>query len=306
MDALRRVLGVRVPRPAILPAGAVLLALLLTGCASRQGVQNFRFDWPVFTSQIFSPDGLILHGLWLTISISVVSQVIGVVLGVFGALGRLSRLAPIRILAGFYIWVFRGTPLLVQLVFFYYGLSVAHLYNWPPISLFGLTLPGDLQAGIFALGLNEGAYMSEIVRAGIISIDPGQMEAAKSLGMTYGLGMRRIVLPQAARVIVPPLGNEFNNMLKTTSLLFVLGVQELYNTFVIKQGNNFQPFEMYLAAAVWFLLLTTIWGFIQGWIERRLGRGAAGASGGGEGWGARMLGFGRGREAESGAGGLSR
>ncbi len=301
MGGARRVLMARASRPVLLPAGALLLAIGLAGCATPQGAQHFAFDWGVFTSQIFEPDKLILSGLWLTISISIVSQVIGVILGVFGALGRLSRFTPFRLLAGFYIWVFRGTPLLVQLVFFFYGLSVAHIYNWPALSLFGITLPGDIQAGIFALGLNEGAYMSEIVRAGIISIDPGQMEAAKSLGMTYGQGMRRIVLPQAARVIVPPLGNEFNNMLKTTSLLFVLGVQELYNTFVIKQGNNFQPFEMYLACAIWFLLLTTLWGFVQAWIERRLGRGAPGAGTAGPSWGSRLLGMGRGRQGEAGA-----
>ena len=140
--------------------------------------------------------------------------------------------------ASFYLWVFRGTPLLVQLVFFYFGLGAVHLYDWTAIDVAGITIPGAIQAGIFALGLNEGAYMAEIVRAGILSIDPGQMEAAKSLGMTYGQAMRRIVLPQAARVIVPPLGNEFNNMLKTTSLLFVLGVHELYNDLRHQAGQQ--------------------------------------------------------------------
>jgi len=133
--------------------------------------------------------------------------------------------------------------------------------------------------------------MTEIIRAGILAIDPGQMEAAKSLGMTYGQSMRRIVLPQAARIIVPPLGNEFNNMLKTTALLFVLGIQELYNTFVIKQGNNFLPFEMYLACAVWFLLLTTIWGVFQSWIERRLSKGAPGTQQQGPGLAQRFFGL---------------
>jgi polar amino acid transport system permease protein len=165
-----------------------------------------------------------------------------------------------------------------------------HLFGWDPITILGVTIPGAIQAGVFVLGANEGAYMSEIVRAGIISIDPGQMEAAKSLGMTYGQAMRRIVLPQAARVIIPPLGNEFNNMLKTTSLLFVLGIQELYETFVIKQGNNYLPFEMYLACALWFLLLTTIWGFIQAWIERQFAKGAPGAVSGGPGLRQRLFG----------------
>ena len=289
MDDARRAGSVSVPRAARVLAGALLLAVIVAGCAG-QSRAPFKFDTAVFTNAIFSPDNQILNGLLLTVVISVVSQIIGILLGIFGALGRMSRRAPFRLIANFYIWVFRGTPLLVQLVFFFFGLGAAHIYDWPAINLLGLSIPGEIQAGIFALGLNEGAYMSEIVRAGIISIDAGQMEAAKSLGMTFGLGMRRIVLPQAARIIVPPLGNEFNNMLKTTSLLFVIGVQELYTTFSIKQSQNFQPFEMYLACALWFLLLTTIWSVIQAYIERRLGKGVAGASTGGRSLWGRMFG----------------
>ena len=270
-------------------AGALVIAVIVAGCAG-QSRAPFKFDTAVFTHAIFSPDSQILNGLRLTVFISVVSQIIGIVLGIFGALGRMSRRAPFRIIANIYIWVFRGTPLLVQIVFFFFGLGAAHIYDWPAINLLGLTIPGEIQAGIFALGLNEGAYMSEIVRAGIISIDSGQMEAAKSLGMTFGLGMRRIVLPQAARIIIPPLGNEFNNMLKTTSLLFVISVQELYTTFSIKQGQSFQPFEMYLACALWFLLLTTIWSFVQASIERRLGKGVAGSSSQGPGLRQRLFG----------------
>ena len=208
----------------------------------------------------------------------VTSQLIGVILGIFGALGKMSRLRPVRWLANAYVWFFRGTPLLVQISLLFYGLGVARIYTWPTFNLFGFEIAGAVQAGIFALGLNEVAYMTEIVRAGIIAVDPGQLEAAKSLGMTYGLAFRRIVLPQAARVIVPPLGNEFNNMLKTTSLLVIISVPELYVVFSRKQGNTFAPFEFFLAAAVWYLLLTTIWGLIQSQIERRLGRGAGGES----------------------------
>ena len=136
--------------------------------------------------------------------------------------------------------------------------------------------------------------MTEIVRAGILAIDPGQMEAAKSLGMTYGKAMRRIVLPQAARVIVPPLGNEFNNMLKTTSLLVVISVPELYVTFSRKNASGptvFHPFELFLAAAVWYLLLTSAWGVIQFFIERRLARGFTATGEGGPGLGERLLSF---------------
>jgi len=122
-----------------------------------------------------------------------------------------------------------------------------------------------------ALGVNEGAYMTEIVRAGILAIDPGQMEAAKSLGMTYRKAMRRIVLPQAARVIVPPLGNEFNNMLKTTSLMAVISVTELFRVAQGVYAVTFKPFEVFLGVAVYYLALTTIWSLIQSVIERRIG-----------------------------------
>ena len=289
----------RTPRYRLVLAGAFICLLVVAGCTSAKPV---KFDTAAFSEAIFQPDQLIINGLLLTVCISVISQIIGVVLGIFGALGRLSRQAPLRWLSALYLWIFRGTPLLVQLTFFYFGLGAAHIFDWPDINLFGFAITGAIQAGIVALGLNEGAYMTEIVRAGILSIDPGQMEAAKSLGMTYGQAMRRIVLPQAARIIVPPLGNEFNNMLKTTSLLFVIGIQELYTTFNIKQGQNFLPFEMFLACAIWFLLLTTIWGFIQGWIERRLAKGTPGASAGGPGLLDRLLTF-RGSGADAAAAG---
>jgi polar amino acid transport system permease protein len=252
----------------------VLLGLLVAACAGS----SYTVRPELFINSVIHPDDQILRGLSLTISISIIAQLIGVVLGVFAALGKMSRLLPLRWIATFYVWVFRGTPLVVQLVFFYFGLSVTKIFTWPDMNLGGFSIEGAIQAGVFALGVNEGAYMSEIVRAGILSIDPGQGEAAKALGMPYGLTMRRIILPQAARVIIPPLGNEFNNMLKTTSLLFVLSVEELYTVFNIKQGNDFAPFEYFLAAAVWFLLLTTLWGLVQQRIEKRFSKGAAGSS----------------------------
>lgn len=271
------------PRPTriALVGGLLLLAILLAGCGATT---SYQYRWDFFLDSVFRPSGRILSGLWLTVWISVVSQVIGVVLGVFGAVGRISRAGPFRAVANFYVWLFRGTPLLVQIMIIYFGLGVTGIYQWPDLTIGPVVIPGKVQAGIVALGVNEGAYMTEIVRAGILSIDPGQMEAAKSLGMPYGLAMRRIVLPQAARVIVPPLGNEFNNMLKTTSLLVIIGVQELFVTFEQLNASGsmtFHPLELFLAAAVWYLLLTTIWSIIQARIEARLGRGVAGAGGGG-------------------------
>jgi polar amino acid transport system permease protein len=277
-------------RPAVRLAGLLLICMTLAGCAKS----TYPYDWSIVVNSVFRPGPLILNGVWLTLSISVVSQLIGVILGVLGAVTKISRLAPMRWASSIYVWLFRGTPLLVQITFIYFGLGVTHIYGWPPIDLFGIVVPGAVQAGIVALGVNEGAYMTEIVRAGILSIDPGQMEAAKSLGMTYSKAMRRIVLPQAARVIVPPLGNEFNNMLKTTSLLVVVGnVPELYVTFSRMNSSgptNFHPFELFIAAAIWYLLLTSAWGLIQARIERRLARGTGAAADGQPGMIGRLLG----------------
>jgi polar amino acid transport system permease protein len=196
----------------------------------------------------------------------------GVLLGLAAALMRSSKLWPLRFLSGLYVLIFRGTPLLVQIFFIYYGVNLLLGFTLIPNSLnLGLfSLDGAVVAGILALGVNEGAYMREIIRAGIDSIDKGQMEAAKSLGMRYALAMRRIILPQAARVIIPPLGNEFNNMLKTTSLVFTIGVYEMFADAEIHYSNTFQPVEYFLAVAFWYLVLTGAWGLIQAAIERRL------------------------------------
>ena len=197
---------------------------------------------------------------------------------------------PLRIISNLYIWFFRGTPLIVQLTFLYYGPLIAHIIVWPTFSVgpFNFT-DGAVFAGTLILGVNEGAYMAEIVRAGILAVDPGQTEAAKSLGMRYGQTMSRIVLPQAARVIIPPLGNEYNNMIKNTSLLYVLSVYELYTTFEIYANTTLIYFEYFVACCVWYLLLTTIWGFVQGKIERNFAKGTTTTSGGPS-WRERLLG----------------
>jgi polar amino acid transport system permease protein len=299
--ARRQTRGVR---PLRLAGLLLLAALLVAGCTARR-TSEYHIDWnEYFWKPLLQPDGLILFGVWLTVFISVVSQFLGVILGVLGALGKMAKFRPFRLVANIYIWIFRGTPLLVQIMLIYYGLLITKVYPWPPIDipLLGFTISGEIQAGILALSVNEGAYMTEIVRAGILSIDPGQMEAAKSLGMTYGQAMRRIVLPQAARVIVPPLGNEFNNMLKTTSLLIVLGaVPETYFVFSQKNSIYFHPFELFLACAVWYLLLTTIWSIIQSRIERRLARGTFGSDLAGPSLRQRVLRIGRGEIPAGGA-----
>ena len=229
-------------------------------------------DWHVVWQRIFHPDHVFFRALYTTVYIAVVSQVMGVLLGLVAALMRTSKVWPLRFLSGLYVLIFRGTPLLVQIFFIYYGVNLLLGFTLIPNSLnLGLfSLDGAVVAGILALGVNEGAYMREIIRAGIDSIDKGQMEAAKSLGMRYALAMRRIILPQAARVIIPPLGNEFNNMLKTTSLVFTIGVYEMFADAEIHYSNTFQPVEYFLAVAFWYLVLTGAWGLIQAAIERRL------------------------------------
>ena len=221
-------------------------------------------DLHVIWQQVFHPDHVLFRTLWATVYISIASQVFGVLLGLLAALARMSRFAALRWLSGIYVWIFRGTPLLVQIFYVYFA------FSWPTFNFRIWTVSDAALAGIVALSINEGAYMREIIRAGIDSVDRGQMEAAKSIGMTYGKAMRRIILPQAARVIVPPLGNEFNNMMKNTSLLFTIGVFEL---FAFSEQNYSHTFiaDYFLAIAVWYLFLTTIWTFIQAWIERRLG-----------------------------------
>jgi polar amino acid transport system permease protein len=235
----------------------------------------YHFDWPVFWQYLLPwtalANPLIRNGLIATVIVSVIAQILGVIFGLFAALGKMSKIPPLRWIADAYIWYFRGTPLLVQMVLLYFGLGVTHIYDFPDIHIGFLLITGAIQAGTMALAINEGAYMSEIVRAGIEAIDPGQMEAAKSLGMTTGLAMRRIVLPQAAKVIVPPLGNEFNNMMKTTSLMEVISAGELFFGFTQINARIFKPFELFIAASMYYLLLTTIWTIIQARIEGSLG-----------------------------------
>jgi polar amino acid transport system permease protein len=222
-------------------------------------------DLHVIWQQVFHPKNVFFRTLWATVYISVVAQAVGVLLGLLAALARMSRFAPLRWISGVYVWIFRGTPVLVQIFYVYFA------FAWPTLRFGFWTVSDAAIAAIVALSINEGAYMREIIRAGIDSVDRGQMEAAKSIGMRYGLAMRRIILPQAARVIVPPLGNEFNNMMKTSSLAYTIGVFEM---FAYSEQNYSQFFiaDYFLAIAIWYLALTTVWTFIQAWIERRLAR----------------------------------
>lgn len=230
-----------------------------------------NFDWSSFVHYLFFPSSVYLYGLFLTVSLSIISELSGVAIGTFVALAKLSRFRSVDLVMRFYIWLFRGTPLLVQIIFFYTALAAANIFRFHQVNIGFATIPGNLQAGVVALSLHEGAYMAEIVRAGIDSVPKGQIEAGRSLGLSYSQIMRNIVLPQAARFVIPPVGNQFNLMLKNTSLLSVIGVPELLFTTETMVSTTFKVFELYSVVALYYLTLTTIWGLVQNRLERRYG-----------------------------------
>ena len=259
---------------------AAVIAFLVVAIVNSMA-SNPRFDWGTVGHYLFSHR--ILSGLVVTLELTATSMLIGIVLGVLLAVMRLS---PNPLVAGAswtYIWLFRGTPVLVQILLWY---NVAALY--PRFSLgipFGPTfahfdasaLITPFVAGMLALGLNEGAYMAEIVRAGIISVPEGQTQAAQSLGMTCLQTMRRIVLPQAMRVIVPPTGNETISMLKTTSLVSVIALPhpELLYASQLIYSVNYRTIQLLIVASIWYLIVTTVLTVGQYYLERRFGRGSA-------------------------------
>lgn len=206
----------------------------------------------------------LLQGAKITLQFTVVSVFFGAILGLFFALGRMAQNKLIRYLSSAYIDFFRGTPLLVQIFLIYFGVP----------QLFSFTLPDNYQyiAGAIALSLNCGAYTAEIFRSGIQSIDYGQAEAARSLGMSHFQSMRYIILPQAFKVVVPPLGNEFIAMLKDSSLLAILAIEELMYTGKIITGRTFQPMPIYLMVALIYLVMTMALSILVNYTEKRLGK----------------------------------
>ena len=225
----------------------------------------------------------ILRGLLVTIEVTAAAMLVGVVLGTRLAVMRLSENPLLRGVAGGYVWLFRGTPILVQLLFWFFlgtvlpKISLGIPFGPEFFSISSNTLITQFVAAILGLGLNEAAYMAEIVRAGIGSVDRGQTEAAQALSMNPGLTYRRIVLPQAARVIVPPTANELISMLKLTSLCLVIGLPELLTTAQLIYGRNFQQIPLLIVASIWYIVLTTILTVVQSRIERRMSRGVLGA-----------------------------
>jgi len=224
----------------------------------------------------------IAGGLRYTLQIAVAGIALAVVLALLGALGRLSHNAFFNGLSGFYVSFFRGTPLIVQLFLLYLALppvgkNLAAEYLWLPDGFQEALVLEVTTAGILGLGLNYGAYMTEIFRAGIQSVAGGQGEAADALGLSYGQKMRKVVLPQAFRVIIPPTGNEFIAMLKDTALVSFLGVTaasaEIFRRSQLVGKRDYHNLEAYIAAALIYWGLTIVFTFFQAWLERRVGRG---------------------------------
>jgi polar amino acid transport system permease protein len=263
----------------ILVLVAMLVNTLFFSHVVRGGVQEGRFQWSVVWKYLFVTP--VLKGVVVTLELTVIAMAVGVLLGVLLAVMRLS---PSRLLSGsawIYIWFFRGTPVLVQLTFWYVGIT----YLYPKLS-FGVpfgpafftlnanSLITSFIAAALGLSLNEGAYMAEIVRAGIISVDEGQTEAAKSLGMTKAGTLRRIVLPQAMRIIIPPTGNETISMLKTTSLVIVIAGSDLFAATQNISNANYQIVPLLLVASLWYLFITSVLTIGQFYVERYYARGA--------------------------------
>ncbi len=201
----------------------------------------------------------LLLGTRLTVELAIIAVAIGLVIGSFAGIGRVGGNRIVRIITGIYVDFIRGTPLLVQLFLVYFGLP----------SLIGRPIPPFL-AAIAAMGINSGAYIAEIVRAGIQSIDRGQIEAARSLGLTYSQSMRYIIFPQAFRRIIPPLGNEFIAMLKDSSLVSVIALEELLRKGQVVITRTFRPFEVYMVVALIYLTMTLAISRLVAWSEKRL------------------------------------
>ncbi len=226
------------------------------------GLNNVVFaaidwDWE-FVFQTFP---YLLRAAVTTIQLAVLSISIGVVIGLVIALMKISKVKAFNIFGQLYTWIFRGIPLLVQLFLIYYGLSAA----------LGIDLD-SYTAAVIGISICGGAYIAEIIRSGILSIDGGQMEAALSLGMDNKMAMKKIIIPQTYRRLIPPLGNEFINLIKDTALASTITVTDLLRTAQLHAGSSFKPFEMYLSAAVIYLFLITFLTVGLSFVERNLAK----------------------------------
>lgn len=255
-----------------LAGGLAILVILgaLFGLAT-----NRLLKWPVFIDYVVS--GQILKGLLITMELSAFALVMGLVLGIFVALGRMSHKRVVASVSGFYVWLLRGLPAIVQLLFWgNIGLFVPTIVLGVPFTDITLTeikvnqVLTPFIASFIALGLAESAYMGEIIRGGLQSIDSGQREAAFALGMGKTRILRRIILPQALRAIVPSLGNQFSNIVKATALVSVIAGGDLLTTAQNIAGQNYRVMEMLFVASFWYLAILALISPLQRLVERRM------------------------------------
>ena len=208
-----------------------------------------------------------LFAALITLSVAIIAQTIGVILGTILALFKLSEKKTLIYIANAYIWVWRGTPPLIQLFLLYFGLAQL-----------GFRLSA-IQAGIFGLGCYSAAYMSEIIRAAIISIHADQLTAARSMGLSWIQSMRYIIIPQSIRIILPPFGNEFASMMRTTSLLSVISFEELLRVTRIAINETYSVMELYAVAATYYLIMYSAWILLQQYLEKLASKGTQPKSG---------------------------
>ncbi|WP_448221256.1 amino acid ABC transporter permease [Gordonia iterans] len=259
---------------------AAVVILVLAGLFVYGAATNEAYRWNTYFDYLF--DTRIIEAAGWTLALTACAMVLGVVLGVLLAVMRLSPNPVLRSVAWVYLWIFRGTPVYVQLVL--WGLF-GSIYKQIDLGIpfgpqfFHIDVQSMNAAFLFAiigLGLNEAAYMAEIVRAGITSVNEGQTEASVALGMTWAQTMRRVVLPQAMRVIIPPTGNELISMLKTTSLVTAIPFSlELYGRSRDIASLNFQPIPMLLVASTWYLAITSVLMVGQHYLEKYYSKGAS-------------------------------
>lgn len=253
-----------------------IIAILAVCWALSIVVFNERIHWDAVWNYLF--DGRIISGIGVTIWISIAATALGLVLGVVIAVMKLSENPVLKWIAEGYIWFFRGTPVLVQLIFWFnLAFLLPYITIKIPFTLIGYRwdtndVINGTTAAILGLGLNLAAYFAETVRAGILAVDKGQTEAALVGGMTQGQAMRLVVLPQALRIIIPPTANEFISMLKTTSLIVVVAGNDLMTeaSMIYKQNNLI--IELLIVASVWYMVMTAIATFFQSRLERRFGK----------------------------------
>ncbi|MFD9461457.1 amino acid ABC transporter permease [Streptomyces sp. NPDC060027] len=252
-------------------SAVVAIALLVAVIyAFSQG----QINWGAIPDYFF--DQRVIDGVLKTLLLTFLSMVIGIGGGILLAVMRLSKNPVTSSIAWFYIWFFRGTPVLVQLVvWFNLGLVFTYINLGPIYKDYWSSFMTPLLTALLGLGLNEAAYMAEICRAGLLSVDEGQTEASQALGMSHSKTLRRIVIPQAMRVIVPPTGNEVINMLKTTSLVAVIQYSELFRVTQDIGQTSGAPVEMLFLAAAWYLLLTSVFSVGQYYLERYYARGSS-------------------------------